>query len=149
MKKSLAIIVSVVALALVPYELALGGGGNVDPGGARTISRATAQGLCEGIGTSGPKLCTRCGGLLGPGKCYVIGCRGSWCKYVVMPRGTTRAARVHLSDCIKGWDSCTTACAASHLGLTGEYPTDYEYKQCQNGCWGNHSACVDKALDLR
>jgi hypothetical protein len=140
------------ALVLPSYEIASAGGGNVDPGGARTISKATARDLCKGNWTKSPKqLCTWCGKpLLGTGTCHLIGCDRRACKYIVLPRGTARAARISLGQCIGNYDSCRLSCTYGVLTPPdgGGGLSDYEYKQCLNHCDANHFVCVDKAMDF-
>jgi hypothetical protein len=137
-------------LVLQPYESASGGGGNVDPGGASIISKATARALCQGNWTRPPnQLCTWCGrGLLGVGKCQVIRCGRAGCNYIGLPRGTARAARIHLSDCINSNESCRLNCAAGSALPPNSGLIDVAYNQCMNRCGAIHFACVDAAMDL-
>jgi len=112
---------------------------------AEPISAATAKTLCRGNWTNQPtRICTWCGkGLVGVGRCYLIGCRGTRCEYIALPRGAgTSAARISLSKCIGNYDRCSFNCTNYALVL------GYEWKQCLNRCDANHAACVDAAMDL-
>jgi hypothetical protein len=112
---------------------------------AKPIAATTAKALCRGDWTNQPtRICTWCGkGLVGVARCYLIGCRGTRCEYIVVSRGgATRAARISLSKCIGNYENCRFNCTnyAVELG--------YEWKQCLNRCDANHAVCVDAAMDL-
>lgn len=134
-----------VSVILVASTFAAAGMSSAEP-----ISRATAAAHCKGNWTNPPiRLCTWCSkGLLGVGRCHVIGCRSGRCEYVVLPRGTARAARIHLSGCINSNESCRLNCAAGSALPPNSGLIDYAYNQCMNRCGANHFACVDAAMDL-